>query len=133
MEPKTLKYFVIIAAIILLIGSLMYFLMLSTVILLIIADWTDPLFHYHPGAVPYLLGVPAFFLLFCFIALLWLRASPATNRMIFVALGVVSTAIGVLYFLFAFSLTALGSILMYTCPIIGGVLTIIAPFLKTES
>jgi hypothetical protein len=141
MEPKTLKYFVIVAAIVLLIGSSMFLLLLSTVILLIVADWADPLFHYYPGIFPYLVGVPGFFLLLGSLLMLRLRASPTTNRMIFFALGVVSIAIGVLYFFSSFGPldpspgidpTAPGPIIMYTFPIIGGILTIMAPLLKVQ-
>jgi hypothetical protein len=142
MASKTPTYLVIGAAILLLIASLAYLLMFGLVLLLIVADLNSTLFSYHPGAGQFLLGGAAIFLFYGFIQILWWRASPATHRIVFFAIGTISLIIGVLFFMFpvgpygpppTIDPTAPGPVLMYSLPIIGGILTIIAPLLKIQN
>jgi hypothetical protein len=142
MGSKISLYLVIIAAIFLLIASIAYFLMLGTVLLLIVAALTSTTFNYYPGVIPYILGGAGIFLFYGFIQILWWRANPAEHRIVFFAIGLISLIIGVLYFLVPIgpfgpppfiNRNALGPIIMFSLPIIAGIITIIAPLLKVQS
>jgi hypothetical protein len=142
MTSKILRYLVISAAILLLVASIAYFLMLGIVILLIVAALTSTTFNYYPGVIPFLLGGAGIFLFYGFIQILWWRANPSEHRILFFAIGIISLIIGVLYFLIPIgpfgpppfiNRNALGPIIMFSLPIIAGILTIIAPMLKVQN
>ncbi len=142
MTPRSMRYLIISAAILLLVASIAYLLMFGTVLLLIVAASASTTFSYYPEAIPFILGIPGIFLFYGFIQILWWRANPAEHRIFFFAIGLISLIIGVQYFLFPIgpwgppphiNPNAPGPIIMYSLPIIAGIITIIAPLLKEQS
>ena len=142
MVSKWSRYLVIIAAVFLFIASVLYLLMLGTVLLLIVAALTSTTFNYAPGAIPFLLGGAGIFLFYAFFQTMWWRATPSDHRIMFVIVGIISLIIGVLYFITPLgpfgpppfiNRNAPGPILMFSLPIIAGIIVIITPFLKGQA
>ncbi|MFX1533368.1 MAG: hypothetical protein ACFFDI_03970 [Promethearchaeota archaeon] len=141
MESKIPFYLVIISAILYLVSSLLFFIMLGLVALLILQAMISTTFNYNPGITPFVLGGAAIFLIVAFILMLRWRKTPETHRSAFLLVGIISLIIGIIYFLFPIGPfgpppytdpTAPGIIIMYSFPIIAGILTIITPFIQRE-